>query len=64
MGTRPFRWTSQHKLIREALHAGVTKDEIMMQLREGCKGFRDSEAAMTLADWSMAIDRVQERVTT
>ncbi len=62
MMTKPFRWTKQHKIIRILLNAGQTKDDIMNLARRGTKGQRASECAMTLADWSMAIDRVQERL--
>ncbi len=59
---KPFRWTKQHKLIREALNGDMTKDDIMQLVHKGNKDARASEAAMAAADWSMAIDRVKERL--
>ena len=59
---KPFRWTKQHTLIREALNNDMTKDDIMQLVREGNKDQRTSERAMAAADWSMAIDRVQKRL--
>jgi len=66
MTNKPFRWTKQkqHKLIRDALDSGMNKDAIMHECRKGTKDQRASEAAMTMADWSIAIDSVQERLTT
>jgi len=60
--SKPFRWTKQHALIRDALNGGMTKDDIMQLVREGNKDHRTSEAAMASADWSMAIDRVQKKL--
>jgi len=59
---KPFRWTKQHKIIREALNSDMTKDDIMQLVHKGNIDARASEAAMAAADWSMAIDRVKERL--
>ncbi len=60
---KPFRWTKQHKNIRVLLNDGYSKDRIMRLIRKATADHRASEAAMTAADWSMAIDRVQKRLT-
>lgn len=62
---KAFRWTRQHKNIRTLLDAGRTKEDIMELIRKGQKNsdWKVSERAMHLADWSMAIDRVQKRLT-
>jgi hypothetical protein len=60
---KPFRWTKQHTIIREALNNDMTKDDIMQLVRKGNKDARTSEAAMAAADWSIAIDRVQQRLS-
>lgn len=60
---KPFRWTRQHKQIRTLLADGYSKERILRIIRKATKDHRASEAAMTVADWSIAIDRVQERVS-
>lgn len=63
--TKPFRWTKQLKLIREALTAGIDKDEIMKITSDSIVkdgDWRDSEIAMTLGALSEDIDRVQARL--
>ncbi len=60
--TKPFRWTKQHKNIRVLLNDGYSKDRILRLIRKATVDHRASEAAMTVADWSVAIDRVQKRL--
>jgi hypothetical protein len=60
---KPFRWTKQHKNIRVLLNDGYSKDRILRLIRKACIDHRASEAAMTVADWSVAIDRVQQRLS-
>jgi len=60
--TKPFRWTKQHKNIRVLLNDGYSKDRILRLIRKATVDHRASEAAMTVADWSVAVDRVQKRL--
>jgi len=63
--TKPFRWTKQCKLIREALTAGIGKAEIMKITEDSIRddgNWRPSEVAMTLGALSSDIDAVQERL--
>ena len=63
MRTKPFRWTKQHKNIRVLLNDGYSKDRILRLIRKATIDHRASEAAMTVADWSVAIDRVEKRLS-
>jgi len=61
---KPFRWTKRAKNIRDALRKGMSKDDIMKLVNDSLRNqpTRASEMAMTVADWSLAIDDVAARV--
>ena len=60
--TRPFRWTKRNALIREALNAGMDKDELLNLVRANNPNARPSELAMMVGDWSTAIDNVRKHL--
>ena len=45
------------------LNDGYSKDRILRLIRKATIDHRASEAAMTVADWSVAIDRVEKRLS-
>ncbi len=59
---KPFRWTKQNIVIRDALNNGYTKDRILKLVQENHKDERPSELAMTLSHWEMAIERVIQQL--
>ena len=59
---KPFRWTKRNVIIRDALCSDMDKKYILSMVRDNNKDARESELAMTLADWSTAIDEVAKRI--
>jgi len=60
---KPFRWTKRAKNIRDAFRKGMSKDDIMKLVTDSLRNqpMRASEMAMTVSDWSLAIDDVAAR---